>query len=188
VYGSDPKEIPDLNHTDICLVFHGAGGPDANTDVVIGAAKAAETPSVDRYVGLYDWQPWLGNILRAAYDGQRVGKTIGKQIAHMHMDQLTHASMSTEQRSAFSELRQLRKLHVVGVSVGAFAADSCVRAYQNEFNRLQKGSSSSGRAQVSRLIIYAISNAISNVIIITIIEIVIAIIHIRVLPPTSYIY
>lgn len=66
-----------------------------------------------RFVYCYDWKSFRGNLLRAARDSQSIGKRIGRQLAAEE---------------------QIQDLHVVGVSVGAFAADSCVK----EFSRLRR--------------------------------------------------
>jgi hypothetical protein len=47
--------------------------------------------------------------VRAAFDGQNVGEVIGKQLAANS---------------------KLNNLHIIGISVGAFAADSCVKTYK----------------------------------------------------------
>ena len=70
-----------------------------------------------RFVYCYDWKDFRGNLLRAARDSQSIGKQIGRQLA-------------AEER--------IQDLHVVGVSVGAFAADDCVK----EFCRLRRVDSS----------------------------------------------
>ena len=74
---------------------------------------ADKVKRVNRFQFCYDWRPWRGNLLRTAVDSQRIGKIIGKQLADLNLDV---------------------DIHVVGISAGAFAADSCL----NEFYRIRK--------------------------------------------------
>jgi len=94
----------------IVLIFHGAGGPDRETDDLRAAVLAADRRcNVNRFVEVFDWREWLGGSDRAAFDAQAIGETIGKQLA---MDEPSP-----------------RSLHVIGTSVGAFAADACVSSF-----------------------------------------------------------
>jgi len=62
-----------------------------------------------RFVYCYDWRDWRGTLLRAAWDSQQIGKIIGRQLA---------------------TIENVSEVHVVGVSVGAFAADACIREFR----------------------------------------------------------
>ena len=44
-----------------------------------------EKCGIKRHVEVYDWSPWRGNLIRASYDGQNVGKIIGKQLANEYI-------------------------------------------------------------------------------------------------------
>jgi len=66
----------------MAIIFPGAGGPDQYTDMLKKKIKDSDRRAgVKRYVEVYDWSKWRGNFLRAAFDGQSVGKAIGTQIA-----------------------------------------------------------------------------------------------------------
>ncbi len=92
------------------LIFHGAGGPDRETANLQRRVEACDRAAgLERYVAVFDWTEWLGGSSRAAFDGQAVGKRIGEQLA--------------------AEAGALRSLHVIGTSVGGFAADATVSAY-----------------------------------------------------------
>jgi hypothetical protein len=111
LFGSRPRKLAEFDEADIVLIFPGAGGPDKNTgDLAHAIHESDKALGINRYVHVYDWSTWRGNLVRASYDGQSVGKIIGTQLA---------------QRK-----NKLSSVHVVGVSVGAFAADSCARAFQ----------------------------------------------------------
>ena len=111
LFGSNPRPLEPFDETDVALIFPGAGGPDENTDNLAKAIRCRDLEcGVKRHVEVYDWSPWKGNLIRASYDGQSVGKVIGEQLAN--------------------EYKNVRSLHLMGVSVGAFAADSCSFTYQ----------------------------------------------------------
>ncbi len=86
----------------LVLVLPGAGGPDANTERIVKMLS-----SDGSRVLLYDWSPFVGDTLRAPYNAMRVGEHLARQIA--------------ERVAGGARMSQL---HVVGVSVGAFAADT----------------------------------------------------------------
>ena len=111
IFGSKPRPIVPFKETDAVIIFPGAGGPDENTSNLAKAIiDSDKICGIKRHVEVYDWSPWRGNLIRASFDGQSVGKIIGKQLAEEH--------------------KNLKSLHVMGVSVGAFAADSCSEEYQ----------------------------------------------------------
>ncbi|KAJ1391381.1 hypothetical protein B484DRAFT_439604, partial [Ochromonadaceae sp. CCMP2298] len=120
VYGSTPPPIERLSASagqGLVLVFPGAGGPDIRTDALVKSIKRSdEKKGVRRYVQVYDWSKWRGSFLRAAFDGQKVGEAVCSQLAR---DQGRDGPVSS--------------LHSIGVSVGAFAADSCIKS----FNRVE---------------------------------------------------
>ena len=61
---------------------------------------------------MYDWLQWRGNFLRASFDSQIVGKNVCSALADAEKSQ-----------------GEIKHLHVIGVSVGAFAADSCIKIF-----------------------------------------------------------
>lgn len=67
---------------------------------------------INRYVEVYDWLKWRGNFLRASFDSQIVGSNVCSALA-----------------DAEEQQGEIKHLHVIGVSVGAFAADSCIKIF-----------------------------------------------------------
>jgi hypothetical protein len=67
---------------------------------------------INRYVEVYDWLKWRGNFLRASFDSQIVGSNVCSALADAEKQQ-----------------GEIKHLHVIGVSVGAFAADSCIKIF-----------------------------------------------------------
>ena len=67
---------------------------------------------INRYVEVYDWLQWRGSFLRASFDSQIVGKKVCSSLAEAEKQQ-----------------GEIKHLHVIGVSVGAFAADSCIKVF-----------------------------------------------------------
>lgn len=112
LYGSNPAPIESLEPSakyDV-IIFPGAGGPDQYTEALRDTIIASDLKKgIHRPVYVYDWLKWRGSFLRAAFDSQSVGRVIGSQIA---------------------KTQHLQNLHVIGISVGAFAADTCVKTYQ----------------------------------------------------------
>ena len=84
----------------LAIVLPGAGGPDANVERIVRALRQRDGKGT---AVMYDWSSFVGDSLRAPYNAQRVGEHLGTEVAR---------------------LAGLRRLHVVGVSVGAFAADA----------------------------------------------------------------
>ena len=129
IYGSLPpllnESLITINTDKIFLLFHGAGGEDANTDNIIKSAKNIYK-NENQYIQAYNWKPWCGNLLRAALDSDQVGRRIGQQLAQINSNRPVS--------------KQLKRIHVVGVSVGAFAADSCITAFARESKKLNKQS------------------------------------------------
>jgi hypothetical protein len=82
----------------LVLVLHGAGGPDANTKRIADALKSS-----DRQVVEYKYQEFVGDQLQGPFNAMRVGDHLADEVL----------------RSPSAP----RRVHVVGVSVGAFAAD-----------------------------------------------------------------
>ena len=135
-------DINEKKTMDVVFIFPGAGGPDQFTDELeaklisnlgggeqqtspltnlfssLGGTKAAPVPNVKTL----DWQDFRGSLLTAAYDGEAFGECI--------------ASILWDDGNA-----ELRSVHCIGISVGAFAANACA----TEINRLrqQKSLSSS---------------------------------------------
>jgi len=89
----------------VTLIFHGAGGQDNYTDELLRNLSKKENGKKS-FVSIIDWSDLSSNLLKATSNGQEVGKQSAMKL--------------------FSKANNLKKLHVVGISVGAFAANSCV--------------------------------------------------------------
>ena len=115
IYGSSPTVIQknEITKDKLVLLFPGAGGPDSNLyslrDNII---KSDYEANVQRDVKIYDWLQWRGNFIRAAFDSQIVGKTICKDLSDNQPN--------------------LKNIHIIGVSVGSFAADSCAKVLKSQ--------------------------------------------------------
>lgn len=87
---------------ELVVVLPGAGGPDANTARIVASLRKTAGPGAR--VVEYDWKDYVGDQLQAPYNAQRLGDFLAEELRPL----------------------ALRKLHVVGISVGAFAADRLV--------------------------------------------------------------
>lgn len=116
VYGSKPTPITNRNGADsMVIIFPGAGGVDENIEKLkLSIQKSDKSKKVSRYVEVYDWKKWSNDFVRIAFDSQSVGKTICADLA--------------EKESAEGKIK---KLQTIGVSIGAFAADSCIKTYNS---------------------------------------------------------
>ena len=115
VYGSTPTFISqnEISKPNLVLLFPGAGGPDNNLNTLKNnIIYNDKIKHVDRDVIMYDWLQWRGSFIRAAFDSQIVGKTICKDLSNNNP--------------------QLENIHIIGVSVGAFAADSCAKTLKSQ--------------------------------------------------------
>jgi hypothetical protein len=93
-----PQVPPDV--TEITIVFHGANGLDENTDVLM---KNLETQTSTPYNFMMNWTQYSQNLVQASFNGDRIGQEVAKRLpAH------------------------ITKVHIIGISVGAAAADACV--------------------------------------------------------------
>lgn len=119
----NPFDVPllpeELRTPDLVLLIHGLEDPRGPVDGRTWSRwRTAEhiqamdiRAGIDRDIVDYDWMEWarLGNELRASFDGQMVGTVLGRQLALRN---------------------DLRSIHVIAASVGAFVAEACARAYR----------------------------------------------------------
>ena len=100
-----PESLPPLaikaGCDDVVFVLHGAGGPDANSHRI---AEAMQKRNAAAQIVEYIYAPFVGDQLQAPFNAMRVGDHLA--------DELLVRSSSPAKR-----------VHVVGISVGAFAAD-----------------------------------------------------------------
>ena len=105
-----------LQHSHLCIIFHGAGGLDRETADLEARIKYCDAAAgLRRTVVQYDWKRWLGGQDRAAFDGQAVGAQLGAALRRAEEDGEGGLRLST--------------VHAIGTSVGAFAADSFCAGY-----------------------------------------------------------
>jgi hypothetical protein len=90
----------DVEHA--TLVFHGSGGQDQYTDTLMKNLQRSLEKST--YSSMIEWSSYSSNILQASFNGQRVGRIAATQL--------------------LESARNLKSVHLIGISVGAFAADS----------------------------------------------------------------
>jgi hypothetical protein len=90
----------DVQH--VTLVFHGSGGPDNYTDMLMKNLKRAWNK--ESYSSMIEWRKYSSNILQASFSAHRIGRCAAQQL--------------------LERARNLKSVHVIGISVGAFAADS----------------------------------------------------------------
>jgi len=99
---------------EVTILFPGFGGNDEHTERIVSEHNAADGLAL---CYLYDWGTYRGDLLRASNNGIEVGKKIGSQLANT---------------------ASIEKIHVIGVSVGSFAADACVSAFNEEICKQQR--------------------------------------------------
>jgi Lipase len=92
------------------IVFHGSGGQDSYTDALMERLRK-ENPS--QYNQIVDWSQYSTNILQASYNGERIGQRAANEL----IDLLSPGSLQT--------------IHLIGISVGSFAADAASREIKN---------------------------------------------------------
>ena len=97
-----PKLVIDAERDDVVLVLHGAGGPDANSRRIVDAMQKRY---IKAQVVEYVYTPFVGNQLQAPFNAMRVGDHLAEEL-------LLNSAAPTR-----------RRVHIVGISVGAFAAD-----------------------------------------------------------------
>ena len=96
---------------DVTIIFPGAGGRDAISDELEESLRRSSASTHNAFVTTFDWQEHRGTVLTAAYDSETVGETVGKCLWEV----MNGASL------------QLRSVHCVGISVGAFGANGMAR-------------------------------------------------------------
>ena len=96
------------------LVFHGAGGQDKYTDMLMTKLQAPRTKSTF-YSSIVEWSNYSSNIFQASFNAQRIGTTAAKQLSH--------------------KAHHLKTVHLIGISVGAFAADAACRTIKSNLGK-----------------------------------------------------
>lgn len=98
----------------LVIIFPGAGGLDGNIDRLQEQISLGFSANESSFI--CNWQEYSGNVLTASKNGLLVGDHFADKIGRMN-------------------LRWLRKVSVVGISVGAFAADALV----SKLRRIEDG-------------------------------------------------
>ena len=113
LYGSEIQPLPNYQSDNVVIIFPGFSGPDENVQRIQKEIENSDDRKKrDSFVTIYDWTAWKGNTLRAAFNSKIVGKAIGRQLSQSRIP--------------------IKELHVIGISVGAFAADSCIEEYKQQ--------------------------------------------------------
>jgi hypothetical protein len=119
-----PQSFLESNSQEVAVLFPGFGGPDMNTERIINEMTK---DGVTAYC--YDWEEYRGNLFRAASSGTEIGAQLGAALGA----QLTSSESSVE------------RVHFIGISVGSFAANSCLESFVSSVNRKQKTNMNSSK-------------------------------------------
>ena len=105
---SDNSLLPPLAESQkhATIVFHGSGGQDQYTDALMQRLRK-NNPS--QYSEIVEWSKYSTNIFQASYNGEKIGRLAVKQLL------------------ADANARNIKTIHVIGISVGSFCADAAVR-------------------------------------------------------------
>ena len=105
---------------DITIIFHGAGGQDSNTDELLKVLRSGSARN--SFVKMVDWSKDSADILKASIKGSSIGKTLGNQLKDILQKQSESSSNSATETST-----EIRNVHIIGISVGAFSANEMVQ-------------------------------------------------------------
>lgn len=115
VYGSEPNILDRQGADSMVVIFPGAGGVDENILRLKDKIIASDLEKgVTRFVSIYDWSKWRNDFIRIAFDSQATGRKVCKALVE-------------DEKSTGTPIKHL---HSVGISVGAFAADACVKSFK----------------------------------------------------------
>ena len=109
---------------EVTLVFHGAAGQDQYTDELMANLRA-KCARKTQYVAMIDWSALSSNILQASFSGQRVGREAARRL-------LERCCNGGNTSSSSKGTCHLKRVHLIGISVGAFAADEACAAIKNQ--------------------------------------------------------
>ena len=152
IYGSTPRQLSTDEFLagedeNLVIIFPGAGGPDLFTEQLKDSILYEDRKAgVKRKVLVYDWSSWRGPFIRAAFDGQLVGKTVGEQLAvqdvkykKKHCKSNANSDefldMETKDRKPIqvaNKIKGLKNVDFIGISVGSFAADSAAKWFHRD--------------------------------------------------------
>ena len=128
------------NMEEITFVFHGAGGQDENTDELMKTLSSSSSNNNKAMVQMVDWSSDSSNLLQASVNGMNIGKRIAESLTDILLPDRTGGNNDDDSTRS---LHQLRRIHIIGISVGAFAAHSFIQEFNSKFKRQTVSSSSS---------------------------------------------
>jgi hypothetical protein len=107
-----PPHSPAIQHATI--VFHGSGGQDSYTEALM-QRLVKENPS--QYNQIVEWTKYSSNIFQASYNGERIGRLAANELLDLLPDD-----------------SNIQTIHLIGISVGSFAADAAARELVRNLN------------------------------------------------------
>lgn len=133
LYSFNEIQLPQIEQKSLFIIFPSYWGNDIHVDRLIEVVKESDQIfGQRRYVICYDYKKYLGSILQAALNAENIGKILGEQVASMAR------KSNIQDLNSIDEHRKLKivNIHVVGISIGAFAADAFVKAYKSKIIEL----------------------------------------------------
>jgi hypothetical protein len=103
-----PSTANGIEHATI--VFHGSGGQDSYTNALM---EQLRKKNPNGYNQIVEWSRYSTNIFRASYNGERIGQLAAQELVRL--------------------LPHLKTIHIIGISVGSFAADSAAKEIKSIF-------------------------------------------------------
>lgn len=107
-----PTDWDDVRHATI--VFHGAGGQDAYTDELmrrLQSERGGSDTAHSSFCHIVEWSMYSTNLFQASYNGEKIGRSVASYLCE--------------------QARNLESIHLVGISVGAFAANAAADQVKN---------------------------------------------------------
>jgi len=114
---------------DITIVFHGAGGQDSNTDELLKVLRSGSARN--SFVKMVDWSQDSADILKASIKGSTIGKSLGNQLKDILQKQSESSSNNIDRTETSKEIRNV---HIIGISVGAFSANEIVQTLDSNLH------------------------------------------------------
>mmetsp|Transcript_27467 Transcript_27467/g.65960 ORF Transcript_27467/g.65960 Transcript_27467/m.65960 type:complete len:440 (+) Transcript_27467:39-1358(+) len=133
---SSPAAVVDwdkIRH--ITLVFHGAGGQDQYTDELMTNLKKKQEQhqkpnnnnnskeqcpsSSSSYCQIVEWGDYSTNLFQASYNGEAIGRIVAEYLS--------------------PKAKNIETVHLIGISVGAFAANMAATNWQQQQQQTGRG-------------------------------------------------
>lgn len=138
VYGSSPASIKELEQVSnkkrykdgTVIIIPGAGGPDENTQQLEETIRNSDKKKrLNRLILTYDWSQWKGSLIRASFNSQAIGRFLALQLSG-------------------SSAVDSNNYHIIGISVGSFAADNVARTLREIENKKNKDTGTDSNAYI----------------------------------------